>query len=173
MSKKENADDEAAVPNADEEAVALSHPEELLENYAPSPDYPHYRVGPGDRVDFTERDPDASEHFTNKEEVKEELKHQRDRIADLQARLYGEQKRSLLIVLQATDTGGKDGTIKGVFKGVNPQGCRVHAFKQPGDEEASRDFLWRYHQHTPPRGMITIFNPLALRGRAGRAGEES
>lgn len=158
MSKKENADNEAAVVTADEQAVALTHPEEIVKDYAPSPDYPRYRVEPGDPVDFTEHDPDASEHFTSKEEVKEELKYQRDRIADLQARLYGEQERSLLIVLQATDTGGKDGTIKGVFKGVNPQGCRVHAFKQPGEEEASRDFLWRYHQHTPPRGMITIFN---------------
>jgi len=103
-------------------------------------------------------DPDASEHYTSKESVREELKAQRDRIADLQARLYGEQKRSLLIVLQATDTGGKDGTIKGVFRGVNPQGCDVHAFKKPGDDDIAQDFLWRYHTKTPPRGMIAIFN---------------
>lgn len=56
------------------------------------------------------------------------------------------------------DTGGKDGTIKHVFQGVNPQGCRVWSFKKPSDEEASHDFLWRYHQRTPRRGMITIFN---------------
>lgn len=149
--KREDAD-------ADATAVELTHPERVVKDYAPSPDYPRYRVEPGNPFDLGAQDPGASEHFTTKEEVKEELKFQRDRIAGLQARLFAEQKRSLLIVLQATDTGGKDGTIKGVFKGVNPQGCRVHAFKQPGDEEADHDFLWRYHRHTPPRGMITIFN---------------
>ncbi len=157
MAKKEKRGEESQEP-ADKQAIALTHPEEIIDDYAPSPDYPRYRIEPGDKLVLGERDPDASEHFQNKEEVKEELKHQRDRIADLQARFYGEQKRGLLIVLQATDTGGKDGTIKGVFKGVNPQGCRVQAFKQPGDEEADHDFLWRYHQHTPPRGMIMIFN---------------
>ncbi|MES2461492.1 MAG: polyphosphate kinase 2 family protein [Armatimonadota bacterium] len=158
MTKKEKKADKASSESADKQAVALTHPEELIKDFVPTPDYPHYRVETGDRLDLSARDPDASEHFTSKEEVKEELKAQRDRIADLQARLYGEQKRSLLIVLQATDTGGKDGTIKGVFKGVNPQGCRVHAFKQPGDEEAHQDFLWRYHRQTPPQGMISIFN---------------
>lgn len=76
----------------------------------------------------------------------------------MQQRLYAENKRSLLIVLQAMDTGGKDGTIKHVFQGINPQGCQVWSFKKPSDEEASHDFLWRYHQRTPQRGMITIFN---------------
>lgn len=144
--------------STDAQAVALAEPENLVEDATPTPDYPRYRVEPGDKVDLSQRDPDASEHFNAKEEVKEELKIQRDRIAELQARLYGERKRSLLIVLQATDTGGKDGTIKGVFRGVNPQGCQVHAFKQPGDEETAQDFLWRYHRNTPPRGMIAIFN---------------
>jgi PPK2 family polyphosphate:nucleotide phosphotransferase len=115
-------------------------------------------VEPGQAADLSEHDPDTSEHFRTKEDVQEELKTQRKRIAALQARLYAERERSLLIVLQATDTGGKDGTIKGVFRGVNPQGCQVHAFKQPGDEDIAHDFLWRYHQKTPERGMITIFN---------------
>jgi PPK2 family polyphosphate:nucleotide phosphotransferase len=103
-------------------------------------------------------DPDESEGYQRKKDVADELKRHRDRISDLQARLYGEQKRSLLIVLQAMDTGGKDGTIKGVFQGVNPQGCQVWSFKAPSNEEAAHDFLWRYHQKTPPRGMIHIFN---------------
>ncbi len=158
MTTKVKKNGAAAEDSADEMAVALTHPEEIVKDYAPTPDYPHYRVEPGDKVDLSAMDPNASEHFTSKADVSEELKVQRDRIADLQARLFGEQRRSLLIVLQATDTGGKDGTIKHVFKGVNPQGCRVHAFKQPGDEEAEQDFLWRYHRYTPPRGMITIFN---------------
>jgi PPK2 family polyphosphate:nucleotide phosphotransferase len=139
-------------------AAALAAPERVVADPAPTPDYPRYRVEPGSEVDLGAPDPDASEHFIDKAGVREALKAQRDRIADLQARLYGERRRGLLIVLQATDTGGKDGTIKGVFRGVNPQGCRVHAFKKPGDDEIAQDFLWRYHRHTPPRGMIAIFN---------------
>ena len=144
--------------STDADAAAVAAPETVIEDYAPSPDYPRYRIEPGHKVDLSEMDPDASEHFHAKEEVKEELKRQRDRIRDLQARLYGEGERSLLIVLQATDTGGKDGVIKDVFRGVNPQGCQVHAFKVPGSEDVTHDFLWRYHQKTPARGMITIFN---------------
>jgi PPK2 family polyphosphate:nucleotide phosphotransferase len=160
MNKTKQTEAPVSLPtdSADAEAAALAKPETLLPEFAPTPDYPRYRVEPGQRVDLSELDPDASEHFVDKASVKEEIKAQRDRIADLQARLYAERKRSLLIVLQATDTGGKDGTIKGVFRGVNPQGCDVHAFKQPGDEEIAQDFLWRYHRKTPPRGMITIFN---------------
>ena len=88
----------------------------------------------------------------------EALKQQRDRIRDLQEQLYAEHRQSLLIILQAMDTGGKDGTIRGVFQGVNPQGCQVHSFKVPTSEELDHDFLWRYHKKTPPRSMITIFN---------------
>lgn len=84
-------------------------------------------------------------------------KHQ-TRIADMQERLFAEDKQSLLVMLQAIDTGGKDGTIRGVFSGVNPQGCRVWSFGVPTEEELDHDVLWRYHQHTPARGMIGIFN---------------
>ena len=94
-------------------------------------------------------DPDESEHYQGKKDVNDELKRHRHRISDLQAKLYGEHKRSLLIVLQAMDTGGKDGTIKGVFQGVNPQGCQVWSFKAPSNEESAHDFLWRYHQKAP------------------------
>ena len=141
------------------QAVDVAHPERhVVEEPPPQPDYPRYRVEPGDPVRLAEVDPDESEHYKRKKDVADELKRQQDRISDLQARLYGEQKRSLLIVLQAMDTGGKDGAIKGVFQGVNPQGCQVWSFKAPSNEEAAHDFLWRYHQKTPPRGMIHIFN---------------
>jgi PPK2 family polyphosphate:nucleotide phosphotransferase len=141
------------------QAVDVAHPERhVVEEPPPQPDYPRYRVEPGTPVRLAEANPDESEHYQRKKDVSDELKRQRDRISDLQARLYGEQKRSLLIVLQAMDTGGKDGTIKGVFAGVNPQGCQVWSFKAPSNEEAAHDFLWRYHQRTPPRGMIHIFN---------------
>ena len=82
----------------------------------------------------------------------------REKLADLQNRLYAEHKQSVLIVLQAMDTGGKDGTIRSVFSGVNPQGVRVRSFKQPSVEELDHDFLWRVHPHVPGKGEIVIFN---------------
>jgi len=149
----------AAAERAIEEAAALTRPERLVvEQPRPDPDYPRYRVEPGSRLRLADVDPEESEHYRRKKDVADALERQRERIADLQARLYAEQRRSLLIVLQAMDTGGKDSTIKGVFQGVNPQGCQVWSFKAPSNEEADHDFLWRYHQKVPPRGMITIFN---------------
>ena len=79
-------------------------------------------------------------------------------LAELQNRLWAEHERSLLLVLQAMDAGGKDGTVRKVFSGVNPQGVKVTSFKQPSAEELRHDFLWRVHQHTPRRGFIQIFN---------------
>lgn len=143
-------------------------PEQSSTQQPPTPDYPRYRIDPGEQLKLAqppvkalrlvEIDPNESEHYRSKKDVRDELARQRERIAELQARLYAERKQSLLIVLQAMDTGGKDGTIRGVFQGVNPQGCQVWSFKAPSTEELEHDFLWRYHQKTPPRGMITIFN---------------
>ena len=124
----------------------------------PEADYPRYMVEPGEAVSLAAMDPNQTEHYRRKKDVAKELEKQRRRIQDLQARLYAENKRGLLIVLQAMDTGGKDGTIKHVFSGVNPQGCRVSSFKAPSAEEANHDFLWRYHKSAPARGRIGIFN---------------
>src|SRR5215217_7672604 len=149
----------AAGAKAAAKAGDVTRPERsVVKDPPPAPDYPRWRVEPGTRIRLADVDPDESEHYQRKKDVADELKHHRDRIADLQARLYGEQRRSLLIVLQAMDTGGKDGTIKGVFQGVNPQGCQVWSFKAPSNEEAAHDFLWRYHQKAPSKGMIHIFN---------------
>jgi PPK2 family polyphosphate:nucleotide phosphotransferase len=117
-----------------------------------------YRVQPGSDVKLSAIDPGDTGDVAGKDEGKALLKVERKRIVDLQERLFAERKQSLLVILQATDTGGKDGTIKDVFKGVNQQGCRVWPFKEPTDEELAHDFLWRYHQKTPRDGMITIFN---------------
>jgi polyphosphate kinase 2 (PPK2 family) len=137
----------------------VTSPERLVANrLPPEPDYPRYRVEPGARVRLAEIDPGQSERYEKKRHVMAELDAQRDRIRDLQARLYAEGRQSLLIVLQAMDTGGKDGTIRGVFAGVNPQGCQVWSFKAPTPQELAQDFLWRYHVKAPPRGMVTIFN---------------
>ena len=80
------------------------------------------------------------------------------RLAKLQEMLYAEDRRSVLIILQAMDAGGKDGTIKHVMSGLNPQGCEVTSFKVPSAEEADHDFLWRIHKAVPRRGNIGIFN---------------
>ncbi len=157
--KRTSAKATAAAAGVVDRATDVTHPERsVVTEPPPAPDYPRFRVEPGTRVRLADIDPDESEHYQRKKDVSDELKRHRDRISDLQARLYGEQKRSLLIVLQAMDTGGKDGTIKGVFQGVNPQGCQVWSFKAPSNEEAAHDFLWRYHQKAPPKGMIHIFN---------------
>ncbi len=85
------------------------------------------------------------------------VKH-RERLSKLQEVFYASQQRALLIVLQGMDTAGKDGTIRHIFSGINPQGCDVTAFKVPTPLEARHDFLWRVHAAVPPRGMIGIFN---------------
>ncbi|HVL22480.1 MAG TPA: polyphosphate kinase 2 family protein [Thermomicrobiales bacterium] len=117
-----------------------------------------YRVHPKSSISLADIDPDDTGDVATKEEGKALLKVERKRIRDLQERLFAERRQSLLVILQATDTGGKDGTIKDVFKGVNPQGCRVWPFKEPTPEELDHDFLWRYHEKTPRDGLITIFN---------------
>lgn len=105
------------------------------------------------------RDPSDTQGITrNKKEVRNRLKALRQRIAELQERLYAESKQSLLVVLQAMDTGGKDSTIRAVTKGINPQGTWVRNFKAPSSRELARDYLWRVHQEVPPKGYIGIFN---------------
>jgi len=139
-------------------SAAAAPEQRVVDSPPPQPDYPRYRVEPGEPIALADVSPDETEGYEAKRDVEGELAKHRKRIAELQARLYAEQRQSLLIVLQAMDTGGKDGAIKHVFQGVNPQGCRVWSFKAPSAEESGHDFLWRYHLRTPSRGMITIFN---------------
>jgi PPK2 family polyphosphate:nucleotide phosphotransferase len=94
----------------------------------------------------------------DKADGKAEVKRQRERIVAQQRKLWAESRQSLLIVLQATDTGGKDSTIRRVFRGVNPQGVRVTSFGRPTEEELAHDFLWRVHKVTPAAGKIAIWN---------------
>lgn len=86
------------------------------------------------------------------------LAHLNDRLEELQEALYAQGRHRLLVVLQAMDAGGKDGTIRTVFDGVNPQGVKVASFKQPSQRELAHDFLWRVHPHTPAAGEIAIWN---------------
>ena len=93
-----------------------------------------------------------------KKAARKELREIGGKLGELQARLYAEGRRALLIVLQGMDTAGKDGTIRHVFSMVNPQGVRVTSFKKPTHLELAHDYLWRVHAHTPARGEIGIFN---------------
>jgi PPK2 family polyphosphate:nucleotide phosphotransferase len=112
---------------------------------------------PGERISLKNFDPAYRGNY-NKAQASAEEKQLEKRFAELQERLYAEGRQALLIVLQAMDAGGKDGTIKRVFDCVNPQGVRVTSFKAPTPQELAHDFLWRIHQHVPPKGYIGIFN---------------
>lgn len=118
-----------------------------------------YRVKPDSKVRLEEMDPDDKSEFDgSKKEAKDALKNMTEDLDDLQERLYAEGKHAVLFVIQAMDTGGKDGTIRKVFGDLNPAGCRVEAFKAPTSNELVHDYLWRVHRATPPRGMIGVFN---------------
>jgi PPK2 family polyphosphate:nucleotide phosphotransferase len=118
-----------------------------------------WRVKPGHHVDLAAFDPDSTSGAPGgRADTDAALPALHDELADLQDRLWAEATRSLLVVLQAMDAGGKDGTISHVFQGVNPQGTRVASFKQPTALELAHDFLWRVHQATPRAGEIAIFN---------------
>jgi PPK2 family polyphosphate:nucleotide phosphotransferase len=120
-------------------------------------DFARYRVEPDAR--FSLADHDAGDTAgTTKEEIEREYNGLGEQIAGLQEKLFAEEKRSLLVVLQGIDAAGKDGSVKHVLSGTNPAGVRVFSFKQPSLEESSHDFLWRYHHATPADGMIHVFN---------------
>ncbi len=118
-----------------------------------------YRVAPEAVIDLTQWDPQEHAAFDGKKkQSRPVLKELNARLGALQELLYAEGKHKVLVVLQATDTGGKDGVIRHVFRGVNPQGVKVASFKVPTPKELAHDYLWRIHQQTPGRGEITIFN---------------
>jgi PPK2 family polyphosphate:nucleotide phosphotransferase len=109
-------------------------------------------------ISLAQLDPGDTGDYSGREEAEADLARCVERIADLQARLYAEEERALLVVLQGIDAAGKDSTVSHVFRGTNPQGCRVYSFKEPSPDESAHDFLWRYHQDTPADGMIHVFN---------------
>lgn len=116
-----------------------------------------YRVEPGKRVRLARWDP-ADCLDWDKDRARKAVRKNLRRMDDLQYRLYAEDKRAVLVVLQAMDAGGKDGTIRNVFGPLNPQGVKVTSFKVPSQEEAAHDFLWRIHKAAPARGSIGVFN---------------
>ena len=120
--------------------------------------YNAFIIKPGMKVNLSKRNPSETFDFKDKAAALELLAKNNHRIARLQSDLYSEGKQSLLIVLQAPDAGGKDGTINNVFSAMNPQGCRVQSFKTPTSLEQSHDFLWRVHPVVPRRGEVFRFH---------------
>jgi len=117
-----------------------------------------FRVKPGQQLRLNKIDPAYASKHESEEAAREETERYLKKLAHQQALLYAENKHSVLVVLQAMDAGGKDGTIKHVFGPVNPQGVRVARFNQPTAVESAHDFLWRVHPHAPGKGEIAIFN---------------
>lgn len=116
------------------------------------------RVKPGAKVDLADIDPAGTHGFEKGRDLEAALAKNIARIDELQYLMYAEHRRALLVVLQGIDASGKDGTIRHVMTGFNPQGCRVTPFKAPTPEELAHDFLWRIHHAVPGKGDIAIFN---------------
>jgi PPK2 family polyphosphate:nucleotide phosphotransferase len=117
-----------------------------------------YRVTNGDDFRFKDFDPSDTGKLHDKEGATELLEDGVKLLSRMQEKLYAQDRWSLLVVLQAMDAAGKDGVVKHVMSGVNPQGCDVHSFKAPSNEELDHDYLWRAHKAVPERGKIGIFN---------------
>jgi PPK2 family polyphosphate:nucleotide phosphotransferase len=117
-----------------------------------------YRVDRGKHFRLKDFDPADTGHWRSKEHAESALQQAVARIADLQDKLYAQDQWAVLLMFQAMDAAGKDGAIKHVMTGVNPQGCQVYSFKQPSEKELQHDFLWRTTLVLPERGHIGIFN---------------
>lgn len=121
-------------------------------------DISKFLIEPDAKVNLQEEQTDFTADVSSKGDAKKLLKNNVKRLRELQNRLYAEDKHSLLIVFQAMDAAGKDGTIKHVMSGLNPQGTQVFSFKQPSKEELDHGYLWRINKALPERGRIGIFN---------------
>jgi PPK2 family polyphosphate:nucleotide phosphotransferase len=117
-----------------------------------------YRIDHGKSFKLKEFDPADTGHWRSKEHAEEAIQEGVARMADLQDKLYAQDRWALLLIFQAMDAAGKDGVIKHVMSGVNPQGCQVYSFKAPSEKELQHDFLWRTTHDLPERGHIGIFN---------------
>jgi len=121
-------------------------------------DIQRFRVSENKSLTFEDYQTDFTGNYTSKDGAEKDLKKNVKRLSNLQQTLYADDKHSLLIIFQAMDAAGKDGTIRHVMSGLNPQGCQVYSFKQPSKEELDHDYLWRCSKALPERGRIGIFN---------------
>lgn len=119
--------------------------------------YNQFKIKPNERIRIKDLSTCEDGGF-DKKSAKKEIKENIKQLAALQEMFYADDRYSLLIILQARDAAGKDGVIRHVMSGINPQGCRVHSFKTPTKNELEHDYLWRHYKALPERGMIEIFN---------------
>jgi PPK2 family polyphosphate:nucleotide phosphotransferase len=117
-----------------------------------------FRIEDGSDFKLSRIDPDDTGDFKNKDDAEDATEEEIEKLRELHERFYVDNRYALLIVLQAMDTAGKDGTIKSIFSGINPVGCTVTSFKKPTSEELDHDFLWRIYKALPPKGNYGIFN---------------
>ncbi|HLX62875.1 MAG TPA: polyphosphate kinase 2 family protein [Planctomycetota bacterium] len=117
-----------------------------------------YRIDDGKGFKLKNFDPNDTGDFKSREHADEAVAKDLKKLQELQEKFYVDRRHALLVVIQAMDTGGKDGTIDHVFSGVNPTGCLVTSFKKPSETELAHDYLWRVHAAAPARGMFGIFN---------------
>ena len=123
-----------------------------------SMNFQKFKAPPRTPVSLREYDPAFIDAFKDSKAAKKQLKKDIQLMSGLQYRLYAENRRALLLIFQAMDAAGKDGAIKHVLSGINPQGCDVHSFKHPSSEELDHSYLWRHYTKLPERGRIGIFN---------------
>src|SRR5213595_1854340 len=117
-----------------------------------------YRITKGEKFRLKDYDPADTNGVKSKQHAENILERRVGLLSDMQEKLYAQDRWALLLIFQAMDAAGKDGAVKHVMSGVNPQGCDVHSFKAPSNEELDHEYLWRAHKCIPPRGKIGIFN---------------
>src|SRR5438067_9580281 len=117
-----------------------------------------YRITKGEKFRLKDYDPADTNGVKSKKHAESILQRRVGLLSDMQEKLYAQDRWALLLIFQGMDAAGKDGAIKHVMSGVNPQGCDVYSFKAPSNEELDHDFLWREHKVIPQRGKIGIFN---------------
>jgi len=117
-----------------------------------------YRVSKGEDFRLKDYDPQDTNGLKSKKHAQETLEHNKRLLSEFQEKLYAQDRWSLLLIFQAMDAAGKDGAVKHVMSGINPQGCDVTSFKAPSKEELDHEYLWRAHRVIPSRGKIGIFN---------------
>ncbi len=122
------------------------------------PDFSKHRIQKNDKVNLSKTETDGKTNEKDRDACEALLNTVRSELNELQTKLYAEGRQKLLVVFQAMDAGGKDGTTRSVFEGANPQGVEVTSFKRPSEEELAHDFLWRVHKAVPASGMIGVFN---------------
>ncbi|MFZ2897724.1 MAG: polyphosphate kinase 2 family protein [Saprospiraceae bacterium] len=118
----------------------------------------HFKAHDGKSFSLAHYDTAGTGGFKSKKAAKEQLQNDIQKLSDLQYKLYAEDRRAILIIFQAMDSGGKDSAIRHIMTGINPQGCEVYSFKAPSAQELDHDYLWRHYRRLPERGRIGIFN---------------